>query len=445
MKFLLPLLLFTLTQLSAQVASPPPLLGLGDSIGEGVQSADASWQTQVNTYLRLIAQQMRVSFPLPLILASPVSQIFSIQGRARLSPNLPAADLAVSGAKVGGVLNTVPPYPVSDETGLVLEPYTASQLQIAESLRPAVTICWAGSDDALDAILNWNALNGTPPLTPVDTFASEYSQLVSGLTSWPGKVVVGTIPDVSQIGFVFSPQDLVTFLGDDYGLPQGSFTTLPTMLLIKLGLVSPSILQEPQYVMTPALAAEISDRVAAFNQIIKTDAAQAGIALADIEADFQQLQKTPPMIHGVPLLLRYNGGIFSLDGVHPSDTGHALAADVFIQALNSMYDLNIPLLSDSQIIAIADADPFIDWNGNLRVRGRPFAGLLETLGPILGISGDLNDFPGTSAGAAPASKINPAAGYAFMQQYFTRHGRPADTAGTQQDAINAMKEAFPLP
>jgi hypothetical protein len=62
MKPLLPLLLFTLTSLSAQVASPPPLLGLGDSIGEGVQSADASWQTQINTYLGLIAQQMRVSF-----------------------------------------------------------------------------------------------------------------------------------------------------------------------------------------------------------------------------------------------------------------------------------------------------------------------------------------------------------------------------------------------
>jgi hypothetical protein len=77
------------------------------------------------------------------------------------------------------------------------------------------------------------------------------------------------------------------------------------MLLIKLGLVSPSILQEPQYVMTPALAAEISDRVAAFNQIIKTDASHAGIALADIEAGFQQLQKTPPKIQGVSLLLRY--------------------------------------------------------------------------------------------------------------------------------------------
>jgi hypothetical protein len=101
----------------------------------------------------------------------------------------------------------------------VLEPYTASQLQIAESLRPAVIVCWAGADDALDAILNWNALNGTPPLTPVDTFTSEYSQLVAGLTSWPSKVVVDTIPDVSQIGFLFSPQDLVTFLGSNYGLP----------------------------------------------------------------------------------------------------------------------------------------------------------------------------------------------------------------------------------
>ena len=44
-------------------ADSPPLIGLGDSIGEGVQSADANSATQPNTYLALIAAQMGDPFP----------------------------------------------------------------------------------------------------------------------------------------------------------------------------------------------------------------------------------------------------------------------------------------------------------------------------------------------------------------------------------------------
>jgi hypothetical protein len=414
---------------------------MGDSITEGVQSVNASVVSQPHSYVNLIAKQLGVSFPLPLILSSPFSIAENVAGRTRLNPSLLSANLGVSGATVDSLLNQSAGQPVVNETDLVLEPRTGTQMQIAQSLKSPFTVCWIGNNDALASVENWNDLTNIQ-LTSVEQFTTDYAQIVAGLSSWQGKVVVGTIPDIPQIGFVFTPQDLVTFLGSNFGLPEGSYTTLPTMLLIKLGLVDgTTILQNPNYVLSASNAALISQQVATFNQIIQTDAENAGFAVADIHAYFAQLETNPPVFHGVALTRRFNGGLLSLDGIHPSDTGHALGANVFIQAANTAFSMNIPLLSESQLTEIADSDPFIDWNGNLVVRGRPFTGLLETLGPFLGISGDFSDQPGSSA-QAPTVKINQAAGKAFMQKYFSLKGLPPGTAWTEQDAINAMKDLF---
>jgi hypothetical protein len=424
------------------VQAPPAFVGMGDSIGEGVQSADATLQTQPHSYLNLIAQQMGVSFPLPLIVGTPVSDIFSVSGRTRLNPSLAALNLAVSGATVDSVLNQVAGQPITNEADLVLEPRTGTQMQVAQSLGASFIICWIGNSDVLSAVLAWNQLT-TLPMTPVPQFKMDLGQIATDLMLTGAHVVVATIPDIPQIAFVVTPQDLQTFTGNDWGLAEGSYTTLPTMLLIKLGLVDGTkILQNPNYVLSATQATTVSQQVAAFNQIITSDAADSGLAVADINSYFQQLQATPPVFNGVALTRQFNGGLFSLDGVHPSDIAHALGANVFIQAANQKFGMNIPLLTQDQLTQIADADPFIDWDGSLVVRGRPFAGLLETLGPFLGISGNLNNKPGAAPASASVSKIDKTAGQQFMQQYFTLKGLPANTAWTEQDAINAMKEVF---
>jgi hypothetical protein len=434
------LLSWALAAAPAYTQTPPPIVGMGDSIGEGVQSADASSRTQPNTYLNLIAKQMGVSFPLPLIQSGPLSDIFSVKGRKRIDPNALASNLAVSGATVDSILNDVAGQPIDDETDLVLQPRTGSQMQIAESLQSPFTVCWIGNGDVLGAVLAWNNLNATQ-MTSVEQFTTDYAQIIAGLKSWNTKAVVGTIPDVTSIGFVVSREDMIAFLGQDYGLPEGSYTTVPTMLLIKLGLKPPSILQDPNYVLDPTEVATIQQRLQTFNQIIMSDAAGAGIPVGDIYTVFQQLQQNPPVYNGVALTRRFNGGILSLDGVHPSNIGHGLSANVFIAAVNQAYGMGIPPLSQDQLTQIADADPFIDWDGDLVVRGRPLAGLLETLGPALGISGDLNDRPGAPRAAAVAG-INPAAGQAFMQQYLALQGLPPNTPWGPDDAVKAMQQIF---
>lgn len=422
-------LVFTATAYAAS----PPFIGLGDSIGEGVQSADANASTQPNTYLALVAAQLGDAFPLPLIRTSPLGVVGSTIGRSRIDPTALVADLAVSGATSGSILSDSAGWPIDDETDLVEMPRTGTQIEIAQRLRAPLVACWIGNNDVLAAALAFDHMDASQ-ITPQDVFASNYQAIVAGLTGWNDKVVFANIPDVTRIGFLMSPEDLKLFLGDSYGLPEGSYTSLAAMLLIRMGLLPPTILRDPSWVLDASEIAKMQNATDGYNQTIAEDAAAVGMPVVDIHGLLNQFATHPPVIDGVPLLLRYNGGLLSLDGVHPSDIGHALIANAFIRTMNATWGMNIPPLTKTQLTSIALADPFIDWNGNLVVRGRPLRGLLETLGPVLGISGDRSPPPG----------IQPELGRQFMRAYFAATGQSTTRTWTQQDAIAAMRHVFGL-
>ena len=51
----------------------------------------------------------------------------------------------------------------------------------------------------------------------------------------------------------------------------------------------------------------------------------------------------------------YGGGLASLDGLHPSNTGYAIIANTFIQTLDTAFGLTIPAVN---IPAIHATDPY---------------------------------------------------------------------------------------
>ena len=85
-------------------------------------------------------------------------------------------------------------------------------------------------------------------------------------------------------------------------------------------------------------------------------------ALVDQNALFKQIAAAG----GVPInppkccSLAYRGGLSSLDGLHPSNTGYALIANVFIQQLNTSYNLGIPQVNVGAVYA---TDPYAPGNG----------------------------------------------------------------------------------
>jgi phospholipase/lecithinase/hemolysin len=419
---------------SSVLAQSQPLIGIGDSLGEGVQSANAFEESQPNTYLNRVAHQMGAPFAQPLLSTSLTASIFTDSGRARISSTTDPADLAVSGATTENVLTaTASSGTPSTEADLVLAPYYGmSQMQIVEQVKPKMVIAWVGNDDLISEILSYSALGSQSGVTPLNTFTSEYRELVSRLQATGAKVVMSNIPDLTKMAYLIDNADLTRYTGTNYNLPSGTVTSLPTMLLLELGVLDGSILQNPNYVLTPTQLTAMQQQIQQYNQVIGQTAAAAGFPVVNAYAVLENFIANPITIEGITITTHYNGGAFSLDGVHPSDTGHAIFANAFIAAANKAYGLSIPPISNSQLVQIFNADPFIDFGGNGVVAGRPFTGLLETLGPFLGISGGK---------AGPVQKPTAAA---FMRQYYMAKGQNPNQAFSKQDVINAVKEMLGL-
>ncbi len=371
-----------------------PFVGMGDSIGQSVQSADASYATQPYSFLNLIAWRMGAPFPLPHIVTGWFASISSVDQRSRIDPSVEGYNLAVSGADVASLLrdraDAGSPGEIDTETDLILYPRKGSQMEVAESLQPSVVACWIGNNDALSAVLASDRLDASQ-LTPVPQFTADFTEIVLRLKAIGAKAVFGTIPDVTRIAYLIDNDDLVRFLGSDHGLPEGWFTTLPTLFALRLGVMQPSILTDPDYVLDPAEVAIINDRITTFNSVIRTVASSNGMAVAETAAVFSAFADNPPVIAGVPVTRRFLGGLFSLDGVHPSNFGQGVAAMIFIDALNAHYGLAIPQLEGATLGALFLTDPFIDKDGDGKVAGRFGFGLLETLSVIMGVSGDASD------------------------------------------------------
>ena len=415
------------------------MMGMGDSLGEGVQSYNAWYETQANGYLSYIAKQAGASFRLPLI-KSDSKGIAGVANRhrQRIDATSIPSNLAVNGAKVTDVLGDVAGTNPRREVDLVLPPYYGlSQIEIVEQVKPKLVYLWIGNNDVIDYVLDWKHLN-QPHGTPISTFTNQYYQLITRLKNAGVAAVLGNIPDVTKIAFLVDNDTLTSYTGTNYNLPVGYYTTLPTLISLKLGNLDASVLQDPNYVLSPDRLAFIRTQIQMYNDVITNAAASAGYAIADTADIFNQFAESPVVIGDVVLTNKFNGGAFSLDGVHPSNVGYATLAKAFIQAANFKFDTGIPQITLDQMIDIVNVDPFVDRNGNGVVAGRPNTGLLESLYVELGFSGDTNDLNVSAPIAAP-KKADP---NAFMRIYFAGIGKNPNTPWTRADLSDALDVIF---
>ena len=72
--------------------------------------------------------------------------------------------------------------------------------------------------------------------------------------------------------------------------------------------------------------------------------------VVDINTGFKELAKNGYKIHGEEYSTDYlTGGVFSLDGLHPSSRGNAYVANMFIERMNQEPGVNIPYIAMSHI------------------------------------------------------------------------------------------------
>ena len=117
--------------------------------------------------------------------------------------------------------------------------------------------------------------------------------------------------------------------------------TLAASTLLNRGVGVPTALGgtgEPlpdEVVLDPAEVATLKDRVNANNQAIRDACQENGISIVDLNRTFADIVASGYAVGGITLTESYlTGGIFSYDGVHPTDLGYAVVANEWIKVIN---------------------------------------------------------------------------------------------------------------
>jgi GDSL-like Lipase/Acylhydrolase len=386
---------------SGRKADLSNLIVIGDSVSAGLQNGSMLAEQQVHGYASLVAGQAGVDLVLPLIAPPGIpTVIISVSIGPPLviqrAPGPPSpgrtdsfaqpTNLAVPGATVSDALNARPTCDPSNitftdlvlglpqpclEAGLPL-----SQIETAETRNPTTIFVWLGSEDALGAAIGGDSSLLTPPAS----FETAFAEVMSRLDATGAKLVVANVPDVTRIPF-FTPAPVAaelfgvpvqTFLLT-LGLGSGDLLTPDAFAAIEsilLGQASPPL--PPNVVLDAAEIAAIRSATQAYNTIIANQAAAHGSPLVDVAELYESIQVKGVVVGGQRLTAAFFGGIFSLDGIHPTNTGYALIANEFVRALNTNYSAGIPPLSLRQI---QKSDPLV-----VPGVGRP-ASALGTISP----------------------------------------------------------------
>jgi hypothetical protein len=321
----------------------------------------------------------------------------------------PYNNLGIPGALVYDVLNAKDSLTCfSNVFGGVPNPFfnlilrgLGTQFQQVKLLQPTMVTCWIGNNDVLGYATSGGVSPSAP--TPSATFSYLYAQLGDSLASLGAKVVVANIPEVTTIPFfttvgpMFAAQapwayfqskglpgfcyghhevgatgiadssDLATlkvlitlqgqsalaFIGDTTGAYYTvNHIPVPTGVIVQypFGLVPYNPFPD-QFVLDPTEIQTAATAVSAFNTTIANVASAKGFGLVDINALFnniflQSVQHGGLTYSGVEFSAFFiTGGLFSLDGVHPTNQGQGLIADEFLKVINTQFQASYPLIN----------------------------------------------------------------------------------------------------
>ncbi|MEW5799385.1 MAG: SGNH/GDSL hydrolase family protein [Bacteroidota bacterium] len=256
------------------------------------------------------------------------------------------------------------------------------------SPKPDIVTFWLGNND----VLGFATSGGVNPNAPTSTavFGALYAQALDSLrAALPNaKIVVANIPDVRAIPYFTTvgpavaadlkgtfavsyqkhgttgPGDGSSYLTEQNPplliLPSSSYVTqigtatgkyyssnnksvpagIDTTAMFGLNYLNPI---PDALILDSAEQATAANAIAAYNQTIAQVAAAKNAAVVDINAIFNSIKKNGYNISGEMYTADYvSGGLFSLDGVHPSSRGAGIVANEFIKVMNAKFGMSIP-------------------------------------------------------------------------------------------------------
>jgi lysophospholipase L1-like esterase len=287
--------------------------------------------------------------------------------------------------------------------------------QIAPEIKPELnTLLNIAQDLGLVSFSPYAMENIKRNMTELQDFTAQYYHLLSRLKSaalsdtGQAELFLLTLPYYCSTGYLFDSEDLEYYLrkiSDDYTVPatfkrvaepgqpitdpvKGDRVSLLTFgfmyMLLNSGysvdyvnqVLEADGTQRDGLVLSVEEQRFIMDRIDSFNAVIKDAAAEYGPAahLIDIGQYLNDALtgKTAITINNRKITRKWvRGGGFSMDGVHPGYTGHALIANYILEGMNEVADRAAPLYDLS---AIMQHDPYSDRDGDGWAPGPAYEG-----------------------------------------------------------------------
>ena len=309
----------------------------------------------------------------------------------RDDPDVKVRNLAVPGEDIQSVFDGIRPQEIAEQLvtgspdgrdilkflvlGLPLRDESVTQISRALDSRPSFLIVWLGNNDILSmgTSTDPNAID-----RPAAQFGQLYRQLLNQLANAGVDMAVANLPDVTSIAVLRRAAGEVT------QCQRGDGTLEPVAAddRISIGLDRSRLPIPPcSELLSAAERVLARANVQAFNAEIAAAAAEVQaargitIAVVDVFALFDQLASSGFDLdgNGTPdLTTSFLGGVFSLDGIHPTRTANALIANAFIDVLNTRFGEAIPPVD---VAKVARRDPWV--NNRFRPAGEPPFGLFS--------------------------------------------------------------------
>jgi lysophospholipase L1-like esterase len=339
---------------------------LGDSLTAGFVDGGLHEYGQEHALGSLIARQVGhpvsnplVSYPgipICLVLAGfdsnglPVLVPAGATMGSLMNPLQQPANLAVPGHTSVDCLTRTPEGAPDSLTDLILgfpghylggQP-ALSQVDLAAQLQPTFVFLWIGANDALGG-----ALSGDPANTiPTGVFSQTFPAILNAALATGARVVVGNVPDPTVVPALTPGKYL-----KDLGVPLRVLRITPADYVTPAGMAhvkailagtAPGPL-DPSEVLTRKESEKIKKLVIADNKVIFKACRAAGVPVVDVFKELKLIHNRGyELPNGQTIYTSFLGGVFSLDGVHPTYTGQAIVANAFIDAINDGYGTSIP-------------------------------------------------------------------------------------------------------
>ena len=353
-------------------------LNEGQSIGSNSKPWVSTWQTRSYMQMRPDCEGVED--------LGPVSDTIAYQtGIDLLSPWTGASvqNIGVVSATSADMLD--PGFGMAFDSGsayyhrIATAPGTSTMLSDAAAQDASFFLLMAGMSDVYQSILK----GGTFPIEPAANFEANLDQILSTLSANGSKGAIANIPHFDDLAyFTTIPStgaelnqnradslndiyDLINvdtnfvnwrvgpngFVIDDPAAPQGIrqlteeeyvclIANIDSIQCFLVGLVFNTL--PDTYVLDKTEIPGLTSTIDAYNAVIAAKAAEYDIALVDINS---YLATVDDVIFedGVEVSSGFaSGGMFSLDGLHPTPKGSALLANEFIEAINAHYGSTIP-------------------------------------------------------------------------------------------------------